>query len=400
MPSREGYHSMPSKYKHLLFPFLLVFYEISTYLSNDMYLPALPQMMQDLSITAKQAQLTITMWFLGSAGMPLFMGILSDRFGRRSVLLGGGLLYIAATFFCAIATNGSTLLIARLFEGAAIPSMLIAGYACIHELYDTKEAIKILALMGSITVLAPALGPLLGSFILLVTSWRGIFYFILVWAIIAIALLFQFMPEPLPKDQRVPINIPLIMQQYARVLFNKKFILFIFVFGFLFAGFIVWISAGPLLVIEGYGYSPMVFGWIQAGVFTVYIIANRLVKYFIEWYGSKQLIWGGLHIALFGAMLGLILALLYPHNLWLFLIGMTTYSFGAALSSAPLNRTIIEASDQPMGVRMSLFTVIWTLFIVIGSLIPATFLTSYVSSVAIPIAIMASLAYGLMFLSR
>lgn len=385
--------------KYLLFPLLLVFYEIGMYLSNDMYLPALPQMMQDLGISAKQAQLTLTMWFLGSAGMPLFMGIISDRFGRKPVLISGGILYIVATLVCAVTTSGTTLLVARFFEGAAIPSMLVAGYACIHELYDTKEAIKILALMGSITVLAPALGPLFGSFILLLTSWRGIFYLIAAWSSLAIFLLAIYMPETLPKEKRVPINLKIIMQQYANVLLSKQFLLLISVFGLMFTGFIAWITAGPLLVIESYHYSPMTFGWIQAVIFFVYILGNRLVKYLLEWYGVNKLIHIGLSITLTGGLLGLGLAFHYPHILWPFLIGMTVYSFGAALCFAPLNRSIIELSTEPMGVRVALFTVIWTLYIVLGSIVSTLYLTDNVLSIAVPIATAISIACILKLLS-
>ena len=77
-----------------LFPILLVVYEISVYLSNDMYLPALPDMMHDLQISATQAQLTITMWFIGAASTPLVMGAFADHFGRRPTLLTGGVIYV------------------------------------------------------------------------------------------------------------------------------------------------------------------------------------------------------------------------------------------------------------------------------------------------------------------
>jgi len=151
---------MTQHQKLSIFPLLLVIYEIANYLSNDMYLPALPQMMDELGLDAKQAQLTLTAWFFGSASMPLIIGVMADRFGRRPILLLGGMVYVLATIACALSTNGTMLLIARLIEGGMVPSMMVAGYACIHELYEQKEAIRILALMGSISVLAPALGPL------------------------------------------------------------------------------------------------------------------------------------------------------------------------------------------------------------------------------------------------
>src|ERR1700722_16800377 len=98
---------MPTKLEKLflLFPFILVFYEVTNYLANDMYLPALPHMTIDLRTTAQMAQQTLTTWFLGTASLQLFLGPLSDRLGRRPILFGGGLVFIISTLICALASN-------------------------------------------------------------------------------------------------------------------------------------------------------------------------------------------------------------------------------------------------------------------------------------------------------
>jgi DHA1 family multidrug/chloramphenicol efflux transport protein-like MFS transporter len=361
-------------------------YEIATYLSNDMYLPALPEMMKELALSTKQAQWTLTTWFVGGACMPLVLGVFSDRYGRRPILLGGGIVYIVSTIICALTTNVHTLLIMRFIEGAAIPSMMVAGYACIHELYEQKEAIRILALMGSITVLAPALGPLLGSVVLLFTSWRGIFWIIAIWATITILLLAKWMPETLPREKRQPIHLETLFKQYGRVLINKQFMSLMCVLGFIFTGFIVWISAGPLLVLETFQHTAIVFGFIQAGIFAAYIMGNRWVKYLLEWMSIQSLIRLGLAITLTGGVLLILFAIFLPKNLYTFLFAMTLYSLGSALCFAPLNRSIIEASAEPMGVRVALFTVLWEAFAVLGSLIASVFFNGMIASIAYPIA--------------
>jgi DHA1 family multidrug/chloramphenicol efflux transport protein-like MFS transporter len=373
--------------KSLTFPILLVLYEIATYLSNDMYLPALPQMMKEIGLSTKQAQATLTTWFIGSAFLPLVMGVISDRYGRRPVLLLGGVIYILATIACAITSDTNTLLIARFIEGAAIPSMMVAGYACIHELYDQKEAIRILALMGSITVLAPALGPLLGSIVLYFTSWRGIFWFISIWALIIIVLLVRWMPETFPPEKRQPIHYGTLFIQYARVLTNKKFMLLMMVLGFIFTGFIVWITAGPLLVIENFHYPPIVFGMFQAFVFAAYIAGNHLVKHILEFIKVSTLIRLGLFITLAGGILAFVSSVCFAKTIYPFLMSMTIYSFGSALCFSPLNRSIIEASDEPMSVRVSLFTVLWTGFAVLGSAIASLFFSGSILSISIPVAV-------------
>lgn len=388
-----------TKKTSLLFPLLLVFYEIATYLSNDMYLPALPQMMADLGIDAKQAQLTLTTWFLGQASLPILLGAMSDRFGRRPVLLIGGIIYVIATIVCAITSNNQLLQIGRFFEGAMVASMLVPGYACIHELYETNDAIRILALMGSISVLAPAFGPLLGSFILLFTSWRGIFWVIAAFSTITLLLLYRYMPETLSTEKRRPIHLVSTYKTYSRVMTNPRFMQLMCVLGFNFTGFLAWITAGSLLVIQEFHYSPIVFGIIQAIIFSVYIVGNNWVKYLLVSIGISRLIKTGLLLTFSAGILMLVFAFAFPNSLTAFLIAMTIYSFGSSFSFAPLNRIIIEASDEPMGVRVATFAVFLTIFAALGSALSSLFFDGTIISLACIITTVASIS-GILFLSK
>jgi len=314
---------MTIKSRLLIFPIILVFYEIATYLSNDMYLPALPEMMRDLSLSTQQAQLTLTTWFIGSATLPLILGVISDRCGRRPVILIGGIIYVISTIACALATNPQQLLIARFIEGAAIPSMMVAGYACVHELFNRKEAIRILALMGSITVLAPALGPLLGSIILYFSSWRGIFWVIAIWAAITVTLLFYWMPETHTPEKRKPIHLKTLFRQYGLVISNKQFMMLLFVQGLIFTGFISFLSASSLLIVESFAYSPIAYGLMQAVIFSAFVIGNYWVKRLLDTVSVKRLIWSGLSITFFGGVLLFSFSLLFPQSLYLFVIAIT-----------------------------------------------------------------------------
>ena len=378
---------MTQKSKSLLFPMLLVIYEIATYLSNDMYLPAVPEMMRDLKLSTAQVQLTLTLWFMGLASMPLVIGVISDRFGRRAVLLLGGVFYILSTMLCALTYNYSILLAARFIEGSMVATMMVAGYACIHELYEHKDAVRILALMGSISILAPALGPLLGSVVLYVTTWRGIFWLIVIWSIISILTLTKWMPETHPSEKREKINIKQLFTHYWQVLTNKKFMLQMMILGFIFTGFIVWITSGPLLIIESFQQSAIRFGLIQAGIFSAYILGSHGVNHLVEKIEINRLINIGLIITLMGGIFLFAFSYIFPQNLTLFLIAMAVYSFGAALCFAPLNRMIIEASDAPMGVRVALFTVFFTAYGALGSALASLFFDGTTFSIGILIAI-------------
>ncbi|MBV9575444.1 MAG: multidrug effflux MFS transporter [Gammaproteobacteria bacterium] len=373
---------MSQKKPSLLFPLLLVLYEIATYLSNDMYLPALPQLMRELNLTQQQAQLTLTTWFAGQASLPLIMGVISDRYGRKPVLLISGIIYIIATVICALTTHFYVLMIARAVEGGMVAAMLVCGYACIHELYEQKDAIRILAMMGSIVVLAPALGPLAGSIVLYFTNWRGIFWLIAFLAFLSIALLAKFMPETHPLEKRSPLHWAMLFKRYGRIISHTTFMQLMMVLGFIFGGWITWITAGPLLIIENFHHTPLSFGLIQAAIFSVYILGNRCIKYLLTAMEVNMIIRLGLIISLIGGLLALVLSLIFPAQLSPFLGGMAVYSFGSALCFAPLNRLIIESSTESMGAKVAMFTVFLTLFAVLGSISSSIFFNGSVISLA------------------
>ena len=370
-----------------LFPILLVVYEISVYLSNDMYLPALPNMMRDLQISSTQAQLTITMWFIGAACTPLVMGALADHFGRRPTLLTGGIIYVFATIACAVAVNESTILIPRLLQGAMISSMMVSGYACIHESYEHKEAIRLLAIMGGVSVLAPALGPLLGAIVLAFASWRFIFWIIGLLSTIMLISLYYNMPETLFPERRQALHLSTIMKNYWLVITNKKFLILMGVLGFTFAGFISWVAAGPLLVIESLEYNAVAFGWMQAGVFGAYIFGSHLVNFLLKTHDAHRLVALGLSVCLISGISLLLISLLLPNQFYLFLCTIILYSFGSALCFSPLNRLIIESSDQPMGIRVAMFTAALMLCGVLGSGMASIVYNGTLFSLAVIIAV-------------
>jgi Bcr/CflA subfamily drug resistance transporter len=368
--------------KSLLFPLLLVIYEITIYLSNDMYLPALPEMMRDLNLTTHQAQLTLTTWFLGAASLPLFIGAISDCYGRRPVLLVGGLIYIIATIMCAVITQLSGLLIGRFIEGGMVATMMVAGYASIHELYDTKEAIRILAIMGGISVLAPALGPLLGALVLYFTNWQGIFWIIACLASLIVLLLYYWMPETLAREKQQKVILGQLIKRYVRLLTNKNFMLSILILGFIYCGFLSWVTAAPLLIIESFHHQAIVFGVIQAFVFGAYILGAFGVKYLLNVFEPKWLIRLGLIIILCGSSIMIYNAIYYPRALSIFLLAMVIYSFGSGICFSSLNRTTIEASTEPMGVRVALFSVFITSFSALGSVFSSIFFDGSLLSLA------------------
>ncbi|MBS0622298.1 MAG: MFS transporter [Verrucomicrobia bacterium] len=237
-----------------------------------MYLPALPLIAKELQSSLSLVQLTITAWLAGSMAIQLIVGPLSDFYGRRLVLLGGGLLFLLSTLGCSLSPSLAWLIGARFVQGMGVCTMMVAGYASIHDAYDDREAIHILVWMGTAAVIAPAIGPMFGGLLLLVTTWRVIFLSLLILGALALLGLWFVMPESSSSEHRKPLNTKSLLKSYYRILSNGPFTMSALSFALAYGGIIGWITASPFILMENLNLSPAQFGYLQLPIFGGYIV--------------------------------------------------------------------------------------------------------------------------------
>lgn len=324
-------------------------------MSNDMYLPSLSLIANDFHTSINHVQLTITAWLAGSMAVQLIVGPLTDGYGRRPVLLWGGLLFLLSTLGCALAPSLIGLIGMRFIQGIGVCTMMVAGYASIHNLYDDKEAIPILVWMGTAAVVAPAIGPVLGGFLLLFTSWNAIFLSLFVLGVIALSGLWWIMPESIGADHQKSLNIRSVFITYSRILTNTPFLLSGVAFALAYGGIIGWITASPFILMEKLHLTPSGFGMLQFPVFGGYIVGAQLVKHFIKRIEKETLIGIGLTIAALSGVLLFILPQLFKGNIFSFIIPMTLYTLGFGFAAAPLNRVTLTATHEQKGAAMAIF---------------------------------------------
>jgi DHA1 family multidrug/chloramphenicol efflux transport protein-like MFS transporter len=319
-----------------------------------MYLPALSLIAKDFQIGISQAQLTITAWLAGSMAVQLIVGPLSDRFGRRPILFGGGLLFLLSTLLCSLAPSLTWLILARFAQGIGVCTMMVAGYASIHDLYDDRKAIHILVWMGTAAVVAPAIGPVLGGLFLLFTSWKGIFFILFILGIISLTALWFFMPES-TSHIRQPLNIKNLTITYTKILSNSSFMTSAMSFALAYSGIIGWITVSPFILIENLHLTPTLFGFLQFPVFGSYIVGAQLVKHLMKKIGIEKLIALGLTVAGLSGVLLLIFAFVAPTYAFSFVVPMMVYALGFGFAAAPLNRMTLTATQEQKGAAMAIF---------------------------------------------
>ncbi|HCI49082.1 MAG: hypothetical protein A2977_00550 [Alphaproteobacteria bacterium RIFCSPLOWO2_01_FULL_45_8] len=339
----------------LIFPYALVFYEAVLYLANDMYLPSLPRIARDLGTSQDMVQYTLSLWFMGTCSLQIFLGPLSDRFGRRLILVWGAVLFFVSTCFCAMADSIEMLLVARFFQGSVVGTVTVAGYAAIHEFYDSRRTVQLLSIMASIIILAPAVGPILGAWVIEFYSWRVIFFVLAGWGALGVVGLYFTMPK---GGSRRKIRIKGVIEDYKSLMRNSSFLKYALGFCFILSSFFIWIVEGPFVIIEGLKLSPTVFGWMQLFVFGCFGVGAQIAKILIKKRPVSELVRLSILVTLSGAGLFVWMSLMMSTHWVLITAAVMVISLGASMAFGSLNRLAIEASTVTMVNRTAVFSLL------------------------------------------
>lgn len=351
-----------------LLPFVLISFEIAVYLSMDLYIPALPTLAGDFGVPQDFAQYTISGWFLGAICTQILIGPLSDKFGRRPCLLIGVCVFIISSFVCATTSNFLVFLAARLCQGMTVSLPIVVGYAAVHETYDDKQAMRIIALMGSITILAPALGPIAGAGIIYFYSWRIIFYLLAAWAVMSLVLIYFKLPETLPESH--DLHLGRILTDIKNIMANKRFLSFALPVNCAMMAMIVWMVESPFIIVDTLKFTVITYGIVQLILFSFFILGSHVSRILLsKSYDPKKLLKIGFGIACLGGISTLTTAYLLPISLYPVVACMTLCTFGMALTFGPCNRLAIASCSEPMGSRTAVFATLMNLFCTSGTIL-------------------------------
>lgn len=251
-------------------------------LAIDLYLPALPAIAVGLAASAEAVQASITVFLAGFAVGMLFYGPISDRFGRRIVMLTGIALFALASLACLLASAVEQLIVARFLQALGGGAASVLARAVVRDVYSPSEAIRKLSLMAMVTAIAPLLAPLLGSVLLAGFGWRGTFAAVLLWGIFSLAVVWRALPETLPAERRGQLSLAGAFAAYGRLACDPVAIGLLLAGGMSFAAMFAYITASPFYFIALQNLSPTAYGGLFAinalGIFAANYANSRLVK--------------------------------------------------------------------------------------------------------------------------
>ena len=259
-------------------------------LTIDTYLPALPQLSVELGATDAQAQLTITGLLLGLGFGQLIVGPLSDAVGRRKPLLIGLVAHALTSVLCALAPSITMLAVTRTLQGLAGAAVAVVAMAVVRDLFSGYRAAQLLSRLILVLGVAPILAPSLGSALLKVTSWQGIFIVLAVVAVLLFVLALVALPETLPVERRQPARIGSSLRAYGTLFRDRLFVTMVLVAGLSFATLFAYISGSPFILQELYGLSPQQFGLAFSANAVGLILMTQLNPIFVKRYGPARML--------------------------------------------------------------------------------------------------------------
>lgn len=250
-------------------------------LSTDFYLPSLPEIVRVLNTDVAGAQATLSAFLFGFAAGQIIWGPLSDRLGRRPVLLIGLGLFLVTTLICALAPSIEALIGARFAQALGASGPIVLGRAMVRDLYDGPRAGRELARMGMIMGLVPAIAPALGGVLQNAFGWRSTFIATLIVALAIMAVVITILPETIRKRSPEKLSFLAIFRGFRVLLQNPAYRVYVSLTSLAYAGLFAFISGSSFVLIGIHGLSPPVyglsFGCMVLGYILGTILAQRLV---------------------------------------------------------------------------------------------------------------------------
>ena len=298
-------------------------------MSTDLYLPSLPLLTRALETDVATVQLTLSVFLVGFALGQLVYGPLSDRFGRRPVLLAGITVFVVASVACAAAPSIEWLIAARFAQALGACAGPVLGRAVVRDIYGREGAARMLAYIGAAMALAPAIGPMIGGYLTVWSGWRANFVLLIGYGALAAAGVWFLLAETNPHIGRVT-GAAQMLRNYIGFARHREYSGFLLCMAMNYAGLFAFISGSAFVFIEVFGLTPNLFGFCFAGAVSGFIVGAVISGRLVRRLGIRRMVRFGVAIsALSGVtMAGLVLGGL--ESVWSILGPMIVYLFGTA----------------------------------------------------------------------
>lgn len=228
---------------------------------TDMYLPTLPALETEFNTSVSMIQLGLTTSMIGLAMGQVFFGPISDRCGRRPILVVSLLLFCVATILCVLSAEIEMFLAMRLLQGLGASGGIVLSRSVATDIYSGRELAKMMAIIGAVNGVAPVTAPVIGGVVASVSGWQGIFVVLCGIGLLLLAMTIRFR-ESLSSEKKSTAPMMAMFKNYGKLLTNREFMGYVLAFAFSQGVLFSYIAAAPFIVQHDFGFSELIFSLI------------------------------------------------------------------------------------------------------------------------------------------
>lgn len=279
----------PSRRIAVLLTMLVAFGPICT----DLYLASLPDMARDLATSSTMVQLTLSAFVGGFAVMQLAYGPLSDRFGRRPLLLGGIAVYLAASVYCAFAPTIEALIAGRFVQAVGACCGPVLGRAVVRDLFAREQAARVMSYMASAMALGPLVAPTIGGWFHTLFGWRSNFGLLALFGVALLVLVWRILGETNRHKDPQALDPGRLLAGYRELLTHRLFLGYVLTLTAGFGGLFSFISASSFVLIDVMGMQPSHFGFAFAMASGGYVLGGFAGAKLTHRFGIERMVAAG-----------------------------------------------------------------------------------------------------------
>ncbi len=362
-------------------------------LSIDTYLPSIPAIANEFGVPSALVEQSVSAYFLGLAAGQIVCGPFSDRFGRRPILFGGLGLYLLATLACVLAPTAEVLIAARIVQGLGASATPAAGRAVIRDIWSGNQAAQAMSFVMMVMAFAPLIAPLMGGQIFAYLGWRAIFWLMLGFGALLVALVLLRLPETNGPERRAGVRIAAYFRAYGHVLSNSRAWAYLLTGGLSYATMFAYITGSPSVYITIFGVNPQYFGFFFALNVIGLTLGNWLNSRHVTRLGYRRLLGIGTAVSLLGVLALLVCSLTATGGLTAVVITLFMAVAPVSMTGANAIAGLLNLFPRNAGAASALFGVSQFGFGAIAGILAGAFYSGTPVAMALAMIIMAGGAF-------
>jgi DHA1 family bicyclomycin/chloramphenicol resistance-like MFS transporter len=339
-----------------LLPILMLMVVLSP-LAIDIYLPSMPEMAAEFSVSDAQIQSTLVLFMLAMGIGQILIGPLADRFGRKPIALFGVCLYIGSSLFAVFVTDFQYLQLARVLQGIAACATSIVVFSAVRDSFSNEKSAHYYSYLNGVICVIPALAPTLGGLLALQFGWRSTFLFMVAYAVLVLLVVVFKLPETRPKNT-VTTGALYRWSRYQPILSNSHFVFYATACMIAMASILTYVSYAPSWVIKHLGLSEMTFSYLFGVNAIINIGACFIAPWVIKKLGKRHTVLVALGMMIASALVQLaVQALPAPSSLMAaiyFMSPMLLLCIGFALLLGPATSMALSGFGERAGTAAAL----------------------------------------------